>query len=141
MRVRDVIEKMGARPHFAVSSACTLEEAAARVRRAGHVRGIYLEDADGKLEGYVSLGVLIRHVLDSRLKPHFHSRSILNRITARTVADIMETALISARRDEEVEHVLERMLRRNLKEIPVLEDDGRIAAVLGILDLWSAYDT
>ena len=136
MRIRAVLDKIERQPYLAVSAESTLEEVAEQITRKKQIRGIYILDKQGRLEGYLSLGVLIRNVVISRHQPRFHIRSLLAQVTSEKVADIMETHLIFARKDDPVERVLDSMADRNIKEVPILDDDRRIIAVAGILDLW-----
>ncbi len=47
----------------------------------------------------------------------------------------MDRALVYAKADEEVEDVLDRCLRYNIKEMPVLDGKGHIIKNVGVLDL------
>ena len=136
MKICDILEKIEPQPYLAVSAESTLEEVAEKITREKQIRGIYILDKQGRLKGYLSLGVLIRNVVVTRHQPRFHIRSLLAQVTSERVADIMETHLIFAGKDDPVESVLDAMADRNIKEVPIVDDDRRIIAVAGILDLW-----
>ena len=136
MRFYDVLDKIESQPYLAVSAESTLENVADRITRERQIRGIYILDNQGRLEGYLSLGILIRNVVISRNQPRFHIRSLLTQVTSEKVGDIMESHVVCARKDDPVERVLDFMADRNIKEIPVVDDDRRIIAVVTILDLW-----
>ena len=89
MKFADVIDTIFKLKYLAISGECTLEEASDKVARNPHARGIYVVDDKERIQGYLSLGVLIRHIIVSRHKPHFHVRSLLSMITAKKVADLM----------------------------------------------------
>lgn len=82
------------------------------------------------------LGALIREVIAAQHKPQFSVRSLLTRITSEDVADIMDKHVIYAQRDDDLEKILNLMIYHNIKEIPVVDEDQRIIANVGILDLW-----
>ena len=138
MKVNEALDNMVNLPYLAISGESCVEEIAEEISSSSmrHIRGIYVVDDQGRLEGYVSLGVLIRNVMDARYKPHFHARSLLDRITCEKVADIMEKHLIYARQDDDLKKVLDRMVRSNIKQIPVVDEEQRIIVNVGILDLW-----
>ena len=138
MKVNEALDNMVNLPYLAISGESCVEEIAEEISSSSmrHIRGIYVVDDQGRLEGYVSLGVLIRNVMDARYKPYFHARSLLDRITCEKVADIMERHLIYARQDDDLEKVLDRMIQRNIKQIPVVDEEQRIIVNVGILDLW-----
>ena len=136
MKINEALDKIEGQPYLSVSADSTLERVAEQIRRQKQIRGIYVLDKHGRLEGYLSLGVLIRNVVISRNQPRFHIRSLLTQITSEKVADIMETRVVCARKNDSVERILDLMGDRNMKEIPIVDDDRRIIAIANILDLW-----
>jgi len=136
MRISEVLDNIESQPYLPVSADLTLEEVAEQILREKQIRGIYVLDKQGRLEGYLSMGVLIRNVVISRNQPRFHIRSLLNQISSEKVADIMETRVVCARENDPVERVLDLMGDRHIKEIPIVDDDRHILAIANILDLW-----
>lgn len=140
MKIREALDKIGHLPYLAISGACTLEEIAEKITDMRQTRGIYVVDDQGRLQGTLSLGALIRHVIAARNKPDFHVRTLLARITCEKVADIMDKHVIYALVDDDLDRVIDRMVRFNIKEIPVVDQERRIMANLGILDLWALME-
>jgi len=136
MKISEVLDKIGNIPYLAISGDCTLNEATAKIAGMRQPRSIYVMDKQGRLQGTISQGVLIREVIAARHKPQFGVRSILTRITSEDVADIMDKHVIYAKRDDDLDKILKRMIFHNIKEIPVVDEDQRIVANVGILDLW-----
>ena len=64
-----------------------------------------MADSKGRLQGTLSLGVLIRHLTSARHKPLFHMRSLLARLTTGKVGDLMDEHVLYARLEEEVDEV------------------------------------
>ena len=57
------------------------------------------------------------------------------------VADVMTRDVVSCRRSDRVEQVLETMARRRLRYLPVLDENGRVAGLLTMRDaLRQLYD-
>lgn len=136
MKFADVIDTIFKLKYLEISGECTLDEASERVARNPHARGIYVVDNNGMVQGYLSLGVLIRHVIASRHKPHFHVRTLLSMITAKKVSDLMEKDIVVARENDTIEAVLDMMVVRNIKQVPLVDGEQKIIAVVSILDLW-----
>jgi CBS domain-containing protein len=136
MKIGQVLNEIANLPYLTLSGDSALTKAAEQITTAQQIRGIYVVDEHGRLEGTLSLGVLIRSVMAARSKPHSYARSLLAHITSERVEDIMERHVIHAEPNDEVETVLDRMLTHNIKEIPVLDSERRIVANVGILDLW-----
>jgi CBS domain-containing protein len=136
MKVSEALTQLVSLPYLAVSGDCTLEEISDRIKDQRQVRGIYVVDAEGRLLGTLSLGVLIRHLTTARHKPLFHVRSLLTRLTSTNVVDLMDKHVVYAHKDEDLEGILDRMIHSNIKEIPVVDEEKRIISVLSLLDLW-----
>jgi CBS domain-containing protein len=136
MKVSEALSQLAGLPYLAVGGECTLEEVADKIKDQRQVRGIYVVDAEERLLGTVSLGVLIRHLTAARHKPLFHVRSLLTRLTSANVIDLMDKNVVYARKEEDLDRVLDRMIHSNIKEIPVVDEAKRIVAVLSLLDLW-----
>ena len=140
MKFAEILDTIFKLPYLAISGECKLDEASALVTQNPQIRGIYVKDEAERLQGYLSLGVLIRHVIASRHKPQFHVRSLLSMLTAKTVADLMERDIVCAHPDDTVEGILDRMVHRNIKQVPVVDEKQRIIAVMNILDLWNIIE-
>lgn len=136
MKVSEALTQVASLPYLAVGGDCTLEEISDRIKDQRQTRGIYVVDAEGRLIGTLSLGVLIRHLTAARRQPVFHVRSLLSRLTSAQVVDLMDKHVLFARPEEDLHEVLDRMIRGNIKEVPVVDQDRRIMAVLSLLDLW-----
>jgi CBS domain-containing protein len=136
MKIREALEKIGSLAYLAIPGETTLEEAAQTVTGRRQIRGVYVLDQKGRLMGTISLGVLIRHVTSARHKPQFHLRSLLTRITSERVEDIMDRHVIYATCEDDLGHVLDRMVTANIKEIPIVDEERRVIGAMSLLDLW-----
>ena len=136
MKVGEAIKKVGSIPYLAVPGGMELKEVAGKLLAMRQIRGIYVVDKQERLQGVISLGRLISRSLEDKIKPTFHARSLLERITADKAVDIMESRVISARADDDIQTVLDRMIQNDIKEIPVIDERHKIVGNLGIIDLW-----
>ena len=117
MKIRDVIPEIGNLPYLTIHVDCTLEEASKTVVNVEHLRTIYVVGHQKQLLGILSLGKLIRSLTAAGHKPYFHARTLLTRITAQKVADIMDKYVVSATKEDDPRKVLERMIDNHIKEI------------------------
>lgn len=140
MKIGEALDKIGYTTYLTILGECTLEEASEKMSKMPQIRGIYVLDKQGRLEGYLSLGVLIRDVIAARHRYSFHVRSLLARITSEKVADIMDENIIFAQKGDDIKKVLDLMVNRNIKEIPVVDEERHIIASLGIIDLWKLVE-
>jgi CBS domain-containing protein len=140
MKIGDVLHKIGNLPYLTIPMDCSLEEASRKIADVGHLRTIYVIGHEGRLQGILSLGELIRSLISVGHKPHFHARSLLARITAQKAADIMDKYVVCARKEDDLKTVLERMIDNHIKEIPVVDEDKKIIANIGIIDLWKLIE-
>ena len=140
MKIGEALDKIGYTTYLTISGECTLEETSEKMSKMPQIRGIYVLDKQGRLEGYLSLGVLIRDVIAARHRYSFHVRSLLARITSEKVADIMDENIIFAQKGDDIKKVLDLMVNRNIKEIPVVDEERHIIASMGIIDLWKLVE-
>lgn len=136
MTIGEVIKTVGSLPYLAISGGMTLEEVAGQILTARQIRGIYVVDEKDRLQGVISLGLLISRVLENKIKPTFHTRSLLDRITADKAMDIMDSRVIFARTNDDIQNVLDRMIQADIKEIPIVDEQLKVIGNLGIIDLW-----
>ena len=98
-------------------------------------RLLYVVDDEKKLAGLISLGILARHVFSPSHEPQIHPRFLINMITAETAKDIMKRKTVVATENEQVGMVLKRMIRTNVHEMPVVDDEKRVVADITLIDL------
>ncbi len=103
--------------------------------RFKHSRLLYVVDDDRKLIGTISLGMLVRHVFSRGHEPQIHPRFLINMITRKTAKDIMQKTPVFAKEEEEVESVLNKMIKSNVKEIAVQDGERRVIADITMVDL------
>ena len=107
--------------------------------RFPHSRLVYVVDDDNRLLGTVSLDTLVRHGFYHRHDTRVHPRSIINLITSDTAADIMDRKPFHLSPGDEVERALDRMIHKNIREAPVVDEGGRIVGDITILDMLKIF--
>ncbi|MDY0351732.1 MAG: CBS domain-containing protein [Desulfobulbaceae bacterium] len=135
MKISDLIQRIENREVPAIFEDCTIREVIEMMVRFPHTRLIYVTDTQQRLRGTITVGSLLRHLFPYHYEGKVHGRGILRRITARKASDLMDTKNILARPDEEVDAVLKRMAGSGVKEMAVVDNDGRIVADITAVDL------
>ncbi len=141
MKIKEILEIIGSRELPLVKEDDTIREVLEKMLNYPHTRLMYVVDDEQKCRGIISLGALIRHLFSSSFEPSVHARFVIPMITAETAEHIMNTGLIYATAEEEVEKVIKRMIKAAIKEIPVLDEENTIIGDVTMLDLLKHYDT
>ena len=143
-----VQEFLTALPHridlATVASGTPLKEVV-RTMVAGHRRRVvYVVDTDGILQGAISLDTLkdtiFRFYQEAQVGDALVvTERLLEVFAAEKAEDVMFTGLASCRLHESLQEVISRMIEGNLKDLPVLDRDGRLIGdldILCLLELW-----
>ncbi len=135
-KIREILNRVPEHSYIQVPENACVESVAEEMSKKPGIRISYVVDEEGRLKGTLSLGCLIRNLTAKRHRPRFHKRSIIESITCRRIGDIMERDVLYTRVDDDIENVLDLMLENNIKDIPVLDREGKIISNIGLLDLW-----
>ncbi len=136
MKIKEILDKVLSHSYLEIPETASVDEVAEKMIMKPEVRIIYVVDEKGRVKGTLSLGYLIRSLTARRHRPRFHARSIIEYITCEKVGDIMDKDVIFAKIDDDIEKVLDLMLENNIKDIPVVDNQGKIISNIGLLDLW-----
>ena len=119
-----------------VSKNTTLDEIIDAFARSAHSRLIYVVDDAKKIAGVISLGDLIRHVFFHYHEQHQYidKTQLIKMATCETANDFMKKEPLVATTSDNIEDVLEKMIKYNAKEIPVVDNEKRIVADLTMVD-------
>ena len=141
MQLSQIVHKLPNHEFLKVPLDTSIQELTKLVREKHGIRSIYIEDKKGRIMGEVSLGSLIKAVTARRqCTARLSTRNLLSCITCQRVQDIMDERLISAGLNEDAEAVLMKFIKNNIKEMPVLDRNGKIIKNIGVLDLWAVLE-
>jgi CBS domain-containing protein len=107
--------------------------------QSDHSRIVYVVDEQERLKGIISLGNLVRHFFFHYHDTHIDSRHLISMAVSETAKDFMHENVLVARVTDDVEDVLKRMIKNNVKEIAILDSEKRVIADLTIIDLLKYY--
>ena len=135
--VAEIVETVGKRRLAEVDPGAGLAEIITAFAGAEHSRLVYVVDHDRHLSGIISLGILSKHLLFHHHGPEIDNLHLMSMAMAETATDFIDRPPISATLSETIEPVLERMLSAGIKELPVLDEQGRVVADLTLVDILS----
>jgi len=107
--------------------------------QSDHSRIVYVVDDQESLKGIISLGNLVRHFFFHYHDTHIDSRHLISMAVSEKAKDFMHENALVARVTDEVEDVLKRMIKNNVKEIAIVDNQKRVIADLTIIDLLKYY--
>ncbi len=105
-----------------------------------HSRLLYVVDGDGRLQGVISLGHLVRHVFFHYHNCYPHTQNITSLAVSETAGDFMQREPLAVTLSDEVEEVLDRMIKHNVKEVPVIDEGQRVVGDLTMVDLLQHHE-
>lgn len=145
LSVQEFLQALPHRVDLATVSRDTPLREVVRSMVAGHRRRIvYVVEADGTLLGAIFLDSLMdtifRYYLEAQVADTVVvTEHLLEIFASETAEDVMESGLVTCREDERLQEVISRMIAGNLKDLPVLDRDGRLLGdvdILCLLELW-----
>jgi CBS domain-containing protein len=124
-----------------------IKEVAAQVVDS-RVSGFPVVTEDNRVVGIITEGDLIRRLREVQmpifmdilggmipLKSLSSVEQQLHEITATKVKDLMTTPAITVKEDTELEEIADMMVKRNIKRVPVVDDDERLLGIVSRNDL------
>ena len=133
--VAEIVGAAGKRRLAVVSPEAGLPEIINAFAEAEHARLVYVAGHDQQLIGVISLGHMAKHLLFHHSDKAVDNLHLVSMATSETATDFIDRPVITAHLSETIEPVLERMLAANIKEIPVLDDQGHLIGDLTLVDI------
>ncbi|MFC1823623.1 HPP family protein [Thermodesulfobacteriota bacterium] len=132
--IRELIAGSSERMLPLIHESSNVEEVIRMMKHSRQCRLLYVVDDEGTLLGTISIGALVRHLFSRGHEPQIHARKLLHSITAETAGHIMQKRPIFAIEDDDIETMLKKMIKSNVKEIAVVDKDKRVIADLTLVD-------
>jgi CBS domain-containing protein len=139
VKIADLIRGMAQRNVPIINEQADIDEIIQAFARSTHSRLLYVVDQKGKLKGFLSLGNLVRHVFFHYHAPHIHTRSFTHMAVSEKAGHFMQRSPQFAVASEDLQEVLQRMIKNNIKEIPIVDEDEKVVADLTIVDFLNHY--
>ena len=139
MQISEVLEIIGERQISTIDQDSPMEEVILRMAAFVHTRLLYVVDRDNHLKGTITVGALLRHIYPHHYEGKIHPHGLLRRITIVNAAHIMQKKNIFTSPEETVEQALGWMARSGVKEMAVLDQEGRVVGDITAIDLMRCY--
>lgn len=106
-----------------------------------HSRQLYVVDENGHLLGNITIASLVKHLFIHHHGTSINPRHLLAAMTAETAEDLMLEKPLSAGMDEKIDKVLEKMVAKNVEEVPVLDEAGKVIGDVTMIDLMKIFNS
>ena len=135
MKVHDIMHHIKGRGFPCVSEESDISEVIRIAAKFPHTRIVYVIDTNGTLLGAITIGALLRHLYPYHYEDKIHPRDILRNIIVEKASHLMSSKNVNASPNESIDGVLKRMASTGVKEMAVLDKNGRILADITAVDL------
>jgi len=141
LTVKDFLVSLPHRVELSVvNTESSLREVLHAMVKRHRGRIVYVTDSEGKVEGMISLDnlkdIVFRYYMKSRVSDALViTEHIVELFSSEKAEDVMDAGLSICHEHEWLHDVVTRMIERNVKDMPVVDREGRIIADLDILDL------
>ncbi len=99
----------------------------------------YIVDENGKLVGIINHKLLFRSLFHHYLPPSARISELYKLATAVNVGEIFVQDVFSANPDDDIQEVIKMMLERDIYEVPVLDNAGRLIGKLDVIYFLKSY--
>lgn len=135
LNIRDIIPNMEQRELPLIHEDAELNEVIDIMMQANNDRTHYIVDRENRLLGTISLNELIRHIFSHSHEPKIHPRRLMDMVTSETAKHIMLKTPVSATKEDDVETILNKMIKHNIKQIAIVDRDNKVTHDITMLDL------
>ncbi len=138
-KIADLIKDLDHRKIPVINEEAGIDEIIQAFARSTHSRLVYVVDPKGRLKGFLSLGNLVRHVFFHLHEFHINTRRLTHIALSEKAGHFMQRAPHFAVASDDMEAVLQRMIKENIKEIPIVDEEKKVVADLTIVDFLDHY--
>lgn len=133
--VNDIVSDKERRQIPQVHPDAGVNEIVAAFKKSRHARLVYVVNEKQYLHGAISLGNLAKHLLFHLNDREVDNLHLMDMALAETAIDYIDRPVVSAKLSDNIEPVLTNMLKASIKEIPVVDDQGKLVADLTLVDI------
>ena len=130
MNVRQWIDS---HPHTAVTVNlnASVEQAIDMMLAESCARDVFVLDEAGRVVGHLSHIRMAKRILGEH-RPVHTRRQLMERVLGGKVDEMMDPEVPVARLDEPMDEVISRQLSKQLEDMPVLDDRGRLIGAINL---------
>jgi CBS domain-containing protein len=107
--------------------------------RAPDLHHVCIVDEGSRLLGLLNRKRLFKSIFSHHIAADSRISSLLQLHTAEISSDIMITDIVTTTESEEIDAVIARMIEKNIREVPVMDENGRVIGFLTLLMLMKKW--
>lgn len=122
-----------------VSEEASLKQVVATVQENAGCHDVCVVNDEGRLLGVINIKKLFRTIFFHHADPNLMTRQLMELTSSETAGHLMISDPVVAQEGESLGHVIKKMVRNNLGELPVVDDQGHLlgsVAMKHIFDVW-----
>jgi CBS-domain-containing membrane protein len=100
---------------------------------------VCIVDASNHLLGLVNRKRLFKNLFSHHISSDSRVSKLFTYHTARTSSQLMLTHIFSATEEETIDYVIKVLIEHNIRELPILDRDGRLLGILTTLRLMQEW--
>lgn len=113
------------------------------------VQALMVVDKDGRLAGLITMFDILREILPPHMRdPEDLSgfawegllEDTIREVANKPVADIMTKTVATVKEDARLLHIMEIMVKKHVRRLPVLNGDGKVAGIVRLPDVFAAVE-
>ncbi|OQX85561.1 hypothetical protein B6D60_07640 [candidate division KSB1 bacterium 4484_87] len=136
MKIKDI---KGLKKPITVSLQTPVNELIQKFIDSPLTHQFYIVDEKDKLVGIINHKLLFRSLFHHYLPPSARISELYKLATAVNVGEIIVKDVLSANPDDKIQDVIKMMLERDIYEVPVLDDAGRLVGKLDVIYFLKSY--
>lgn len=138
-KVQDLTDQLQNRITPIIHQQAKVSDIVAAFANAPHSRIVYVVDNNEVLQGVITLGRIVRHVLVHYHDSSLDKKSLFSLAIAEKAEDFMQPESIRIDPQDDLETVLGEMIEHDVAELPVVDAEGKIIEDITIIDIISYY--
>lgn len=107
--------------------------------RAPDLHHVCIVNEEGRLLGLLNRKRLFKSIFSHHIAADSRISSLLQLHTAEISSDIMITDIVTTTESEEIDAVIARMIEKNIREVPVMDENGSVIGFLTLLMLMKKW--
>jgi len=100
---------------------------------------VCIVNEEGRLLGLLNRKRLFKSIFSHHIAADSRISSLLQLHTAEISSDIMITDIVTTTESEEIDAVIARMIEKNIREVPVMDENGSVIGFLTLLMLMKKW--
>ncbi len=96
-------------------------------------------DKSGRLLGLINRKKVFKHLFFHHVRPDSMVRNLLDLVTAESSTEMMLTHFVTCKEDDNIDDVIKNLIEYNIREIPVVDDEGRVLGFITILMIMKSW--